>query len=221
MKVQPQSGRSQIEDSSASCSIIYYIIHLLHFSHLLFEECGNIEDDLEVFTREIERLTQGDVHLVLHHQPSSAHSSPHITSSMRLPVQFGNIVYGTLSITHPPEQHSPLSLHTEPERVLAQLCGWILYTLEQLSFIRAHSGKFDYQYRQALTKREREILILMYRGYNQREIARELCISPATVRKHRQHIYEHLDVHSKHEALMAAYRLGIVSMGAQASSREI
>jgi DNA-binding NarL/FixJ family response regulator len=63
-----------------------------------------------------------------------------------------------------------------------------------------------------LTKREREVLALMCRGYNQEAIADLLCISPATVGKHRQHIYEQLGVHCERDALLVAYQTGLFSL---------
>jgi DNA-binding NarL/FixJ family response regulator len=63
-----------------------------------------------------------------------------------------------------------------------------------------------------LTKREKEVLELMFRGRNQEEIADQLCIAPATVNKHRQHIYERLGVHNERDALLAAYHIGILSL---------
>ncbi|MBA2678504.1 MAG: response regulator transcription factor, partial [Ktedonobacteraceae bacterium] len=68
-----------------------------------------------------------------------------------------------------------------------------------------------------LTKREREVLMLMCLGHDQKTIADRLCISPTTVGKHRQHIYEQLNVHNEHDALLAAYHLGFFSILEQVS----
>ena len=42
---------------------------------------------------------------------------------------------------------------------------------------------------------------LMYKGLNYNEIANQLNISPATVRKHIENIYRKLSVHNKVEAI--------------------
>ena len=54
--------------------------------------------------------------------------------------------------------------------------------------------------------------MLLCRGYNRREIADILCIALATVGKHLQHIYEQLGVHSEHDAILAAYQIGLFSL---------
>ena len=47
-------------------------------------------------------------------------------------------------------------------------------------------------------------------GRSQAEIARDLFISPKTVGTHIQHLLVKLDVHSRAQAVAAAYRLGLV-----------
>ncbi len=62
----------------------------------------------------------------------------------------------------------------------------------------------------SLTEREREILSCVSRGLQDKEIARELGLSVATVRNHVHNILEKLGVHSKLEALSLAFRQGWV-----------
>lgn len=57
-----------------------------------------------------------------------------------------------------------------------------------------------------LTPRETEVLSLLADGRSQREMAGLLSISPRTVGLHIEHILEKLDVHSRAEAVAAAYR---------------
>lgn len=47
-----------------------------------------------------------------------------------------------------------------------------------------------------LSEREREIFNLVFRGFTNKAIARELCISPKTVETHRAHINKKLGLHS-------------------------
>jgi DNA-binding NarL/FixJ family response regulator len=56
-----------------------------------------------------------------------------------------------------------------------------------------------------LTKREREMLDLLAKGYRYKEIADQLCISFETVRTHIHNIYEKLHVQSRTEALNKAF----------------
>jgi DNA-binding NarL/FixJ family response regulator len=55
---------------------------------------------------------------------------------------------------------------------------------------------------EALTKRETEILSQLAKGDLYKEIAEHMGISLDTVRSHLQHIYNKLQVHSRHEAVM-------------------
>lgn len=61
-----------------------------------------------------------------------------------------------------------------------------------------------------LTDRETEVLNLTALGLNYKDIAEDLDISPHTVRRHINHIYEKLEVSSKVEALNRARQLGML-----------
>jgi DNA-binding NarL/FixJ family response regulator len=60
--------------------------------------------------------------------------------------------------------------------------------------------------RRSLTARELEVLWLLADGLNQKEIAQRLSISPKTVAIHIEHILGKLEVHSRAQAVAAAYR---------------
>ena len=63
---------------------------------------------------------------------------------------------------------------------------------------------------QALTARERQILNMIVAGKTNKEMARQLVISPKTVDKHRTSLMEKLDVHSVAELLAYAFREGLI-----------
>ncbi|MFC8712738.1 response regulator [Streptomyces sp. NPDC057197] len=61
-----------------------------------------------------------------------------------------------------------------------------------------------------LSAREREVLVLVARGTSNREIARELFISEATVKTHLTHLYAKLGVKDRAAAVAVAYDRGIL-----------
>ena len=61
-----------------------------------------------------------------------------------------------------------------------------------------------------LSAREREVLVLVAKGSSNREIARELFISEATVKTHLTHLYAKLGVSDRAAAVAVAYDRGIL-----------
>ncbi|UTW64075.1 response regulator transcription factor [bacterium SCSIO 12741] len=57
-----------------------------------------------------------------------------------------------------------------------------------------------------LTERELQVLRQLSKGLNYKEIASNLIISPNTVRRHIENIYQKLEVSNKAEAIQKAYR---------------
>jgi len=62
-----------------------------------------------------------------------------------------------------------------------------------------------------LTRREREVLLLLAEGLSQKEIATRLVISSTTVATHIQRILSKLELHSRAEAVAWAHRAGAVN----------
>ncbi len=62
-----------------------------------------------------------------------------------------------------------------------------------------------------LTAREIEVLRLMAQGQTNRQIARNLTVSPGTVRVHVQHIIAKLEVSDRTQAAVRASELGLLS----------
>ncbi|MCA9881282.1 MAG: response regulator transcription factor, partial [Thermomicrobiales bacterium] len=58
------------------------------------------------------------------------------------------------------------------------------------------------------TEREREVLAALFQRLTYKEIAGELFISPATVKRHASSIYSKLGVAGRAEAIQAARDLG-------------
>jgi DNA-binding NarL/FixJ family response regulator len=64
----------------------------------------------------------------------------------------------------------------------------------------------------ALTSREQEVMVLLAEGRSAREIAEKLFVSPRTVENHRTSIMRKLDLHSNHELIRYAVRLGLIDL---------
>lgn len=62
----------------------------------------------------------------------------------------------------------------------------------------------------AITRREREILILLENGLNGPQIAEKLFISPFTVETHRRNLMQKLNVNSTHQLLKTAKTISII-----------
>jgi two-component system, NarL family, response regulator LiaR len=63
---------------------------------------------------------------------------------------------------------------------------------------------------ESLTRREREVLALMFKGHTNMQIAEHLSIAVGTVKNHLKIIYAKLGVHTRVEALLLAWEYGLV-----------
>jgi DNA-binding NarL/FixJ family response regulator len=62
-----------------------------------------------------------------------------------------------------------------------------------------------------LTERERQVLSRLVQGAGNEAIARQLLVSPTTVKTHLSHIYAKLEVSNRHEAMARAIQLGLIA----------
>ena len=184
------------------------IVYLLNMGQTL---CTQMQSGVGRLCEEVKRITGEHAQICLGRQRTLKRGELPPNTLLTLPVQFGHIIYGTLCITSDPAHTERPAIHPLVSKLLAQACGWLLYTLEQTSFLQGQCQQLDYQIQGPLTKRERQVLSLMCIGKSQDAIAEALCISPATVGKHRQHIYEQLGVHNEHDAVLVAYQIGLFS----------
>lgn len=96
-----------------------------------------------------------------------------------------------------------------PDELLARVRG----LLRRSNSARAAASK--------LTARELEVLRLLARGLAGPEIARELVISPKTVRTHIEHILRRLGVHTRAHAVAEGYRLQLIEPRVEPSAAPV
>jgi len=89
--------------------------------------------------------------------------------------------------------------------------------LTEFAALAKHDGDGEERTQQVpppkLTDREMEVLRLVARGMNNRDIAKELFISENTVKNHVRNILEKLQIHSRMEAVMIAVREKLIEFG--------
>jgi DNA-binding NarL/FixJ family response regulator len=64
----------------------------------------------------------------------------------------------------------------------------------------------------SLTPREGEVFSMLAEGLSAKEIAEKLFISPKTVENHRSNIMSKLDIHSSHDLVRYAAKLGLIDV---------
>ncbi len=209
-----QQFSSDNEEITLDC--VQHVLHLLWIGQVMCRQTSGVAERL---CQEVTKITQGKAQLILQRK-GIAQKVPSAVSNtlISFSVQFGDVVYGTLCVAPHSGQPTSPALPFPIAQLLAQTCSWLLYTFEQSIFLQGQCRRLNDQTYGPLTRREREVLTLMCLGYDQQAVAKKLCISPATVGKHRQHIYEQLGVHNERDALLAAYQFGLFSILEQISS---
>ncbi|HZR41058.1 MAG TPA: helix-turn-helix transcriptional regulator [Ktedonobacteraceae bacterium] len=206
-----QTAVTTLEETSLGD--IQYILRLLWASQAVSRQTTRIAERL---CKEVTSITQGKAQLILQDREGNQITMPSIPTQkgalLSFSVQLGDVTYGMLCIAPDSEQPTLPAIPFVIAQLLAQICSWLLYTFEQSIFLQGQCQHLDTPIYTSLTKREREVLTLMCLGNNQQSIAEKLHISPTTVGKHRQHIYEQLGVHNERDALLAAYRFGLFSI---------
>lgn len=190
-------------EGDASCRLeqLQPIMHLLSLGQALCNQSHHIIQNL---CEEVTKATQHRAKLIIYKRKND-YQKELSDSPFLFPVRFGDLKYGTLLIHPDPLRADCPALSFTISLLLAQICGVLLHVAEQAAILQLNDDDLGRRRDVVLTNREREILVLICRGYNAEDVASQLCISPKTVKRHKHNIYTKLDVHSEHEALIAAY----------------
>ena len=118
-------------------------------------------------------------------------------------MHYGGRYYGELvSAVDPARPATPL-VSLERVRVVANMCGWLIYSLEVAALLgKQHVPPQQFE---PLSRREQEVLLLMSQNKDTRTIAALLEITPATVKKHRENIYRRLGVNTVPDAVLTGF----------------
>ncbi len=93
--------------------------------------------------------------------------------------------------------------------LFASLCGQLIALVEHRLLIKYQTTSlFPLTVHEKLTPRERDILYSLALGENEDEAARRLSLSPKTIITHRHRLYQALDVHEAHQAVVRGFAVG-------------
>jgi len=104
------------------------------------------------------------------------------------------------------------AVHGGQSLINPSMAGKLLTEFATLARRDADEGPAKHAPAPKLTEREMEVLRLVARGMNNRDIAKELFISENTVKNHVRNILEKLQIHSRMEAVMIAVREKLIEI---------
>jgi DNA-binding NarL/FixJ family response regulator len=187
-----------------------------------------IVDDHALFRRGLEMVLQGEADIELVGEASdgaeavekAAESLPDIVlMDIRMPRSNGIEACRAMKEAAPSAKIVILTISDEEEdlfeAIRAGASGYLLINPSMagklLTEFAALARRDDEERAQEvpaprLTEREMQVLKLVARGMNNRDIAKELFISENTVKNHVRNILEKLQIHSRMEAVMVAVR---------------
>jgi DNA-binding NarL/FixJ family response regulator len=102
------------------------------------------------------------------------------------------------------------SVHGGQSLINPSMAGKLLTEFATLAKRDSAEDRTEHVAAPKLTEREMEVLKLVARGMNNRDIAKELFISENTVKNHVRNILEKLQIHSRMEAVMIAVRQKLI-----------
>lgn len=159
------------------------------------------------FERWLHQGTHGKVQI--YWEPYDSRKVP--TNVELIVVQSAAVRYGVLALA--PGYLSSSVLPSIPQE-LGRLCALIAILSEYVALVQCQLKRLPEMYpaiaRTPLTPRERDALSGLIRGETEIETAQRLGVQRTTIHTHRQRLYQRLDVHSPHEAVLRAFSLRLI-----------
>lgn len=212
MPVEKQlfSDPSLLNDNDQYSIYTHYLAQIIDWSQQCY---GSLDDRETQLAKGIASMTHEGMCLYWHRQSiTSTVMMPLIPGRRGFPVQWGDILYGSLQVSYADRADDQLFLPAALCLRLASACGWCLHVLESES-LRQRQMRQDHedarQKIQDLSASEREVLKLMIKGFSTRTIAETLHVSKRTIETHQRHIYQILEVHSQREAILVGLAAGM------------
>lgn len=169
-----------------------------------------MQEAADRLSQEIQALTDCRASLILSSQKATS-GSEQGQWTLSLPVCFYEKCYGKLQIMCVDGQPALPALPDSVTPLLAELCGWLLYTWEITTWLQQFREQFVPAAREPLTKREAQVLALMEQRLSDLLIAQSLFITVTTVHTYQRTIYSKLGVHGKLEAILVGWLQGLFS----------
>lgn len=175
---------------------------------------------VDMLCQQVESLSQGcfRLHLILDGREPDSSGQREVTPSQagsyersRFSVCFGPFSYGTLVLRSKDDQEKESLELAVWAQILAECCGWILYTHEMFCLTNEEPVGCGKHNQPRLTRKQHEVLKLMCQGYSKEEVAQILGISLHTVGTHWWAIYQRLEASNPVEVKIKAYRYGLFS----------
>ncbi len=197
------STASSLQGQTPSADAIDYEQLVLRLCDLNEELFGQNSSVIERISQEIAHLSRGCLSVQWHQPGASPPRSGPLLPVPSVPLQYGGRYYGELVSALDPEQPGMPLVSLAKAQGVANMCGWLIYSLEVAAFLaNQHISSQEFK---PLRPREREILLLMSRQYDEQAIADALHISQKTVQKHQENIYKRLGVHAAHHAILSGF----------------
>jgi DNA-binding CsgD family transcriptional regulator len=192
---QEQKLVSRFPFHSSLCRDLF-IQEVLNLAEELTDNPYSIIDSLR---QKITAITQGQVQFI-----AKSTRTTQAKKEGEYPVSFNGRYYGDL-VYCPPSGDTASNL-TNYLPTFSLMCGMISNLYEILALINVLKKNLEEPELIQLTSKQRQVLDYIILGLDDDEICLKMNIQIGTLKKHRQRIYEAMNVHRTHDVVLMAYQ---------------